>query len=74
MFEDNEGIIMRWTKDKPKHGWYWMRKANQTPEIVEVDRGYVMGKSYGAPLGDSTFDDAEWAGPIPMPKEDYDVR
>lgn len=61
---------LKFTKEKPKEGWYWLRKAGKKPEVVNVDRGrYVMGYSYGAPLSDEMFDDVEWAGPIPEPED-----
>ena len=60
---------LRWTKEKPTQGWYWMRKKI-TLEIVYVQCAlYVAGRIGGRLLTDEYFEDAEWAGPIQEPLE-----
>lgn len=75
-----------WSKKKPitgwywlrKTGWYWLEKEEQSAEIVFVNAdGYIKAKSANSSLkremyvlNDPMFDNAEWAGPIPLPKEE----
>ena len=64
---------MRWTKDKPTEtGWYSYREGGcKTRYVVEVVKGtdgllmfFGDGSTYMEKMAD-----AEWAGPIPEPKE-----
>ena len=55
---------MKWGKEKPKsEGWYWMRKNWITCAYVQNENG----KFFIA--GSKIPDNAEWAGPIPEPKD-----
>ncbi len=56
-----------WTKDKPvKPGWYWMRDTDNSPTHIEYIREYAKRLCI---LNWAIPDDAEWAGPIPLPSE-----
>ena len=60
-----------WTKDKPvKPGWYWMRDKNDFPSRIEYVKEYARRLYI---LNWPIPDDAEWAGPIPLPSEKHNL-
>lgn len=63
-------------------GFYWQRRYGGAPgqlRVVEVDASerdgarslhvYVGGWEPGVPVDVRAFDGAEWAGPIPRPRD-----
>ncbi len=68
---------LRWTAEPPtKVGWYWHRlnprQYHEMVEVWEVNPGmgaFVISDPGGHIITDVAKMNAEWAGPIPEPKE-----
>lgn len=66
---------LQWTTEKPTEaGWYWRQQGHCKPVIVKVtDRNLGHGEKCLAVDGETReyflTCNAQWAGPIPMPKE-----
>lgn len=60
---------LRWKRGLPtKPGWYWLRSAGETEEIVRIrEYGGKLALGNSSLNGWSRMEASEWAGPITKP-------
>jgi hypothetical protein len=76
---------LEWTDEPPEEGgWYWHRTNSEYMQVddqiqhLREDFGHVYalrktlsGKVEEAPVTHDTFEDDQWAGPIPRPSDPH---
>lgn len=69
-----------WTREPPERvGWYWLRNETilsgdqlNVASVVEITEKRLSALGHRDFVA-RRFEEAEWAGPIPEPKEDCDA-
>lgn len=62
---------MKWTQDKPtKDGYYWLRRDNIEPEVMEIHNGMACEADVSFELEDDRYESALWFGPLTPPPLD----